>query len=189
MKKSPIITAIAIIAIILIILFTSQINKGKEEAKIKNIETENNMKLSSPTFQNNQRIPEKYTCEGEDINPSLEVSEIPRNAKSLVLIVDDPDAPVGTWDHWILFNIPTNTTKIEEDSIPKGATQGKNSWNKNNYGGPCPPSGTHRYFFKLYALDKILNLDKNAKKSEIEKAMQNYILAKAELVGLYSKTQ
>src|SRR3989338_8553032 len=99
------------------------------------------MKITSPVFQNNGNIPSKYTCQGEDINPELNIEGIPENAKSLVLIMDDPDAPVGVWDHWVLFNI-SMITKINEDSVPQGAVQGKNSWEKNGYGGPCPPSGT-----------------------------------------------
>ncbi len=146
------------------------------------------MKLTSSAFQNNGRIPEKYTCDGDDINPSLEISGAPSNAKSLVLIMDDPDAPVGTWDHWILFNINPATKTISEDSVPQGAIQGLNSWNRNNYGGPCPPSGTHRYVFKLYALDTTLSLTSNAKKSNIENAMKDHILAQTTLVGVYSRS-
>jgi len=142
------------------------------------------MNLTSPEFAQNGMIPKKFTCQGEDINPTLEISEIPEDAVSLVLINDDPDAPGKTWDHWIVFNIhPTEI--IEENSIP--GIQGKNSWGKNEYGGPCPPSGTHRYFFKLYALDTKLNLKEGASKLKVETAMEDYILDQATLIGVYKK--
>ncbi len=146
----------------------------------------NKMKISSPAFEDNGDIPDRYTCQGQDVNPELNIEGIPENAKSLVLIMDDPDAPAGTWDHWIVFNIPI-IAKIEENSVPQGAVQGKNSWGKSNYGGPCPPSGQHRYLFKLYALDTTLELDTNSDKSNVEQAMQGHILAEAKLIGLYSK--
>ncbi|TFF84411.1 YbhB/YbcL family Raf kinase inhibitor-like protein, partial [Candidatus Heimdallarchaeota archaeon] len=122
-------------------------------------------KLSSPVFKHNGSIPKKYTCQGEDISPPLKIANIPDKTKSLVLIVDDPDAPVGTWIHWLAWDIDPKITNIEEASTPKGATIGKNSWGKNEYGGPCPPKGEHRYFFKLYALDKTLNINSRKKKS------------------------
>ncbi len=145
------------------------------------------MRIYSPEFNDNSMIPAKFTCEGMDINPQLLFSDVPEETKSLVLIMDDPDAPMGTWVHWVLFNIPADVTGIPEDSIPDNAIQGLNSWPKNNYGGPCPPSGTHRYFFKLYALDVELELDDTATKKDVEQAMQGHILEKAELIGLYKK--
>lgn len=181
MKKSLAIFIILIIAIILIISF---IYKSDIDVSVNG--DMGNMKIKS-IFANNERIPIKYTCDGDDINPPLEIFDIPENAKSLVLIVDDPDAPVGTWDHWVLFNIDTAIAKIDEDSIPRGAIQGKNSWERNDYGGPCPPSGTHRYFFKLYALNTILDLNKNAEKVDVERAMRQHIIGKTELIGLYSR--
>ena len=143
------------------------------------------MKLTSPAFEHNQMIPKKFTCQGNDVNPELNIAGIPAEAKSLVLIVDDPDAPIGTWVHWVVFNIPSATTKIKENSIP--GMQGYNDFGRNNYGGPCPPSGTHRYFFKLYALDTELDLKEGIKKQELEKAMEGHILVKTELIGLYKK--
>jgi len=143
------------------------------------------MKILSPEFQNNEFIPKKFTCQGEDVNPALIIENIPKEAKSLALIVDDPDAPMGMWVHWVVFDIPL-ISRIEENSIP--GKQGRNDFGRNNYGGPCPPSGTHRYFFKIYALDKKLNLTEGATKKELEKAMQTRILAQAELIGLYQKT-
>ncbi len=145
------------------------------------------MRITSSAFQHNTMIPVKYTCEGMDINPPLLIDGIPEKTKSIVLIMDDPDAPVGTWIHWIVFNIPCTGTKLEikENSIP--GIPGWNDFRRVNYGGPCPPSGTHRYFFKVYALDTMLNLRKGAKRQEVERAMQGHILAQAELIGLYKR--
>lgn len=140
--------------------------------------------ITSPAFESNKPIPSKYTCDGDNVNPLLNIKGIPEETKSLVLIVDDPDAPMGTWDHWIVWNIPP-TNKIEENSVP--GTEGLNDFRKHFYGGPCPPSGTHRYFFKIYALDTKLDLNPNSRKKDVEKAMKNHILAKGELVGLYSR--
>jgi Raf kinase inhibitor-like YbhB/YbcL family protein len=143
------------------------------------------MKITSREFENNKLIPSKFTCEGRDINPVLEISGIPAEAQELALIVDDPDAAMGTWVHWVVYNIPL-VSRIEENSIP--GTPGSNTANERSYHGPCPPSGTHRYFFKLYALDKKLNLREGLSKSALEKAMQGHIIDKAELAGLYKKT-
>lgn len=140
--------------------------------------------VKSPAFANNGFIPTKYTCDGEDVNPSISIEGIPDGTQSLALIVDDPDAPMGTWDHWIVWNIPPSE-KIEENSVP--GVEGLNDFRKHSYGGPCPPSGTHRYFFKIYALDTKLNLNANTRKKDLEKAMQGHILAKGELVGRYSR--
>ena len=144
------------------------------------------MKLTSPAFANNGTIPSEYTCDGNDLSPPLSISDVPSNAKSLILVMDDPDAPVGTWDHWIVFNMGPSTKEIHKGTEPK-ATAGKNSWGRTGYGGPCPPSGTHRYFFKLYALDAMLNLPQGATKKELEMAMQGHIIAKAELMGTYKR--
>jgi Raf kinase inhibitor-like YbhB/YbcL family protein len=144
------------------------------------------MKLTSPEFKNNGFIPKKFTCQGEDINPLLAMEDVPKQAKSLALIVDDPDAPMGTWVHWVVFDI-LPASAIEENSI--SGKQGRNNSGSNNYHGPCPPSGTHRYFFKLYALDAMLNLKEGASKAELENAMQGHILAEAQLIGLYQKAR
>ena len=145
------------------------------------------MKLESPEFENNGFIPKKFTCDGEDVNPGLIIEDIPEGTKRLALIVEDPDAPMGTWVHWIVFNIHV-TDIIEENSVP--GTQGTNDFRKLEYGGPCPPSGTHRYFFKLYALDeKLHNIEEGCKKKELEEDMEGHILATAELVGLYERAK
>jgi len=140
--------------------------------------------IKSSAFTNNRLIPTKYTCDGEDLNPPLSIEGIPNGTQSLALIVDDPDAPMGTWDHWIVWNIPPSE-KIEENSVP--GVEGLNDFRKHSYGGPCPPSGTHRYFFKVYALDTKLNLNVSSRKKDLEKALQGHILAKGELVGRYSR--
>ncbi len=140
--------------------------------------------ITSPVFKNNGTIPEKYTCDGDDINPPLEIEGLPDNTRCLVLIVDDPDSVIGTFDHWIVWNIPP-VEKIVEKSVP--GVEGLNDFGRKSYGGPCPPSGTHRYFFRVYALDMKLNLEKNSRRVDVERAMVGHILAKGEIVGLYSR--
>ncbi len=145
-----------------------------------------NMKLCSQAFENGESIPREYTCDGADVSPPLTFSKVPENAQSLVLIMDDPDAPMGTWVHWLIWNIPTNTTgfaKGENITFPKG----KNDFGKLYYGGPCPPSGTHRYYFKLYALDTMLDLTVGATKKQLEDAMEGHIIEEAQIMGTYSR--
>lgn len=150
------------------------------------------MRITSPAFSHNGSMPARFTCQGDDLSPPLEIGGVPESAAALVLLVDDPDAPDPAaprmvWDHWVVWNIPPATTAIAEGSAPPGAVQGVNSWKRNDYGGPCPPIGTHRYFFKLYALDAPLALSSSAMKADVEAAMQGHILAAAELIGLYGK--
>lgn len=147
----------------------------------------NAMKIQSPAFQHNENIPAKYTCDGEGINPPLQFLDVPGNAKSLVLISDDPDAPMGTWVHWTIWNIDTKITEIAENSVPADAVEGTTSFGNVGYGGPCPPSGVHRYFFKLYALDTVLDLPAGANIKELETAIQGHALGNAEFIGLYSR--
>ncbi|MFW6046272.1 MAG: YbhB/YbcL family Raf kinase inhibitor-like protein [Candidatus Woesearchaeota archaeon] len=135
-------------------------------------------------FNENEYIPKKYTCKGEDINPPLYIENVPNDSESLVLIIDDPDAPNKTWVHWVVWNIDPKIKEIKENSIP--GKQGINDFGKYNYGGPCPPSGTHRYLFKLYALDKKVNLNKNTTKKELLKEIEGSIIEKTKLVGLFS---
>jgi Raf kinase inhibitor-like YbhB/YbcL family protein len=142
--------------------------------------------ISSPAFGNKQLIPQKYTCEGENINPPLIIENVPAETKTLVLIMEDPDAPVGLWIHWVVWNIPP-TSKIDENSVP--GTEGLNTAGEHAYGGPCPPSGTHRYFFKVYALDAKLDLGVTSQKKDVEKAMQSHVIAVGELVGLYHRSK
>jgi hypothetical protein len=138
-------------------------------------------------FSDGGKIPKEYTCDGENVSPYLEISEVPENASSLVLIADDPDAPGGTFNHWILWNIPVSVKKFEKGRIPEGVFQGINDFGKNLYGGPCPPSGKHRYFFKLYALDEVLNIPANSKRKDVEDAMEGHVIEKAMLTGVYKK--
>ena len=148
--------------------------------------------LQSSAFQNGGDIPKKFTCEATDISPELAWGGAPEKTQSFALIADDPDAPMGTWVHWVIYDLPPNTTKLSE-GVPKqeqaaSGTQGKNDFGKIGYGGPCPPPGKpHRYFFKLYALDGKLNLKPGARKAELETAMKGHVLAQAELVGKYGR--
>ncbi len=148
------------------------------------------LSLTSAVFQDGEIIPSQYTCEGKNISPPLQWEGVPTGVESFVLIMDDPDAPAGVWDHWILFNLPKDLRHIQEDErrFPSDIKKGINSWVNLSYGGPCPPSGIHHYFFKLYALSKKLELSDAANKPEIEKAMRGHILAQAQLVGVYKKT-
>lgn len=144
------------------------------------------MQITSTAFQDNKNIPSKYTCDAENINPPLSISEVPEDAKSLALIVDDPDAPSKTWVHWVAWDIDPSESEIKEGSAPTG-TEGTTDFGTTGWGGPCPPSGTHRYFFKLYALNAKLNLDPSTTKESLESAMEGHILEESELIGLYKK--
>jgi hypothetical protein len=146
------------------------------------------MKISSPNFANNELIPQKFTCQGQDISPELQIADIPEDTKSLALIMEDPDAPMGTWNHWVMWNIDPQTKVIPENSVPPKAVQGNNSWPKAAYGGPCPPSGAHRYFFKLYALKTTLDLPAGSTKEQLLQAMEGQIIEEAQLLGIYRKT-
>lgn len=150
------------------------------------------IELSSPAFAHGDAIPATYSCDGEDISPPLQWQNVPEGTESLALIMDDPDAPRGMWVHWVLYDIPPETSELPEnvtpaDSLPGGGSQGNSSWNRVGYGGPCPPRGSHRYFFKLYALDTSLNLDPGATKEQLLAAMEGHILAQGELVGTYAR--
>lgn len=147
--------------------------------------------LTSSAFQNGSLIPAVYTCDGKDISPELKWEGAPEGTKSFVLIMDDPDAPMGTWDHWVLFNIPVDLHQLPEDMKinPKGSQGGLNSWGSTDYGGPCPPDKEHRYYFKIYALDNKLELLAGASKHDVMIAMQGHILSEAELMGRYDRPQ
>jgi|APIni6443716594_1056825.scaffolds.fasta_scaffold126757_2 hypothetical protein len=145
--------------------------------------------ISSPAFQNGESILSKFSCDGEDISPALAWTEPPAGTQSFALIMDDPDAPMGTWVHWIIFNIPASSRGLDEglqtSRLADGSLQGKTSAGTTGYHGPCPPSGTHHYFFKLYALDTTLSLSADADKMELLKAMDGHILANSELMGTF----
>lgn len=143
--------------------------------------------LTSSAFEAENTIPEKYTCEGPDLSPPLSWSGVPDDTQSLALIADDPDAPAGTWVHWVLYDIPAETHQLPEDASGVG-TEGINDFNREGYGGPCPPPGSpHRYFFKLYALDTTLNLDPGASKQNVLEAMEGHILDQGQLMGTFSR--
>lgn len=146
------------------------------------------MELTSPAFTHGGAIPSRYTCDGEDLSPPLQISGVPEGTQSLVLICDDPVAPGNTWNHWILFNIDPAMTEITEGTEPPGSAGGTNSWGRTGYGGPCPPSGTHRYLFKLFALDAPLPLfESPPTQQELSTAMQGHVLTQAELMGMYER--
>jgi Raf kinase inhibitor-like YbhB/YbcL family protein len=148
--------------------------------------------LTSTAFAPGEPIPQKYTCDGDDISPPLQWSDPPQGTQSLALICDDPDAPIGTWVHWVLYNLPAEGRSLPEAvpsdaDLPDGSRHGQNGWRRPGYGGPCPPGGTHRYFFKLYALNTVLDLKAGAGKKQVLQAMEGHILAQAELMGVYSR--
>jgi Raf kinase inhibitor-like YbhB/YbcL family protein len=148
--------------------------------------------ISSTAFTSGASIPVQYTCDGTDISPPLQWSGAPEGTQSFALIVDDPDAPGGTWVHWVLFDMPATTTGLAESAspggtLPTGSVEGENDWGRQEYGGPCPPSGTHRYYFRLYALDTMLNLAAGSARADVDQAMSGRILAQVELMGTYAR--
>ena len=150
------------------------------------------IKITSTAFEDGGMIPQKYTCDDIDVSPPLAWGSVPDGTKSLALICDDPDAPVGTWVHWVIFNIPANINELPENVPPQkilesGAKQGMSDFRRIGYGGPCPPGGTHRYYFKLYALDTELNIEAGITKAELLKAMEGHILAEGQLMGKYKR--
>jgi len=145
------------------------------------------MKITSSAFQESGDIPSKFSRDGGNANPPLRIEGTPANAKSLVLIVDDPDAPVGLFTHWVVWNIDPKTTEIPEKDAPKGAVEGSNDYPNLGYGGPQPPSGTHRYYFKIFALDQTLDLRSGAKRQELDKAMMGHVVAQGQLMGRYTR--
>jgi Raf kinase inhibitor-like YbhB/YbcL family protein len=162
---------------------------AETEAPSQPTEATSPFELTSVLIAHEQLIPVQYSCDGEDKSPPLDWRGSPTGTQSFALIMDDPDAPGGTWDHWIVFNIPAEIRNLPEavSAGEIGATFGKNSWGRGDYGGPCPPGGTHRYFFKLYALDTTLSLDESAGKEQVLAAMEGHILAETELMGTYSR--
>ena len=167
-------TAIALASAILLIVVASFAAGGAK------------MKITSPAFQQGGNIPSKFSCDGGNTNPPLQLSDVPSEAKSLVLIVDDSDAPGGSFTHWAVWNISPETTAIAEGSTPKGV-QGTNDFGKSGYGAPCPPSGAHRYYFKIFALDRQLDLSSGARRGQLDAAMKGHVVAEGELMGRYSR--
>ena len=177
-------------------LFYAALLSGVASAAETPIQEGQTMKLESPAFSHQGEIPIRFTCDGGDVSPTLNWSDLPAGTKSLALMVDDPDAPDPqapkmTWVHWMLYNLPANTASLPEavkaDKLPAGTRQGLNDWKRTGYGGPCPPIGQHRYFHKLYALDVVLPDLGEPTKARLEQAMQGHVLGKAELIGVYQR--
>ena len=167
--------------------------RDREEAESGRIGGEKmDIKITSQAFKQGGLIPPRYTCDGANISPPLQWEAVPEGTRSIALISDDPDAPVGTWVHWVLFNLPAETKQLTENipperTLPSGACQGSNGFGKIGYGGPCPPGGTHRYFFKIYALDAQIDLEPGAKKANLLKAIEGHIIGQGQLMGKYKK--
>jgi len=178
---------VVLLAAVVIAVFAANAAYPKEEV------TKMTIQITSPAFKEGQPIPKKHTCEGPDLSPALEWTGVTEGSKSLALICDDPDAPMGIWVHWVLFNLPPDAKGLAENVAKKpvldnGARQGVNDFKRPGYGGPCPPPGKpHRYFFKLYALDAKLDLEEGAKKKDVEKAMEGHVLAQGQLMGTYKR--
>jgi Raf kinase inhibitor-like YbhB/YbcL family protein len=145
------------------------------------------MNLISPDFSEGAHIPERFTCDGDDVSPTLRIDGVPEGTKSLLLIVDDPDAPRGTFTHWLIWNLPPDVTEISAEPIPSKGVPGTNDFGTNEYGGPCPPSGVHRYYFKVYALDTTLELSAKSKRKAVNAAMEGHIVEEASLMGRYER--
>ena len=184
------------LALLLVATFREPTSMAKDEKKQDKSPSSTSFTITSPGFKEMGEMPKKYTCEGSDTSPPLEWSGAPSSTKSFALIVDDPDAPdpakpQRVWVHWVLYAIPPTTTKLAEGAstsgLPEGTKVGKNDWSKTTYGSPCPPIGRHRYFHKIYALDKVLEFPSSPTKAEVESAMKGHVLAHAELVGTYQK--
>ncbi len=175
---------------LLLVLFSLAVVSGCI-AWEKEVNTMEKITVSSEAFKEGEAIPLEYTCDGKDVSPPLSWKGVPENAKSLALIMDDPDAPMGTFVHWVLFNIPSDTTTLPKgiprnQTLADGSSQGMTDFGRTGYGGPCPPRGTHRYYFKVYALDTMLDL-RSATKQQLENAMKGHVLAQGELMGRYAR--
>jgi hypothetical protein len=198
MKKAIVIfIAIIILGLVVFVLYKYS---GKRTVTFVNQDqnltnTTTPMNISSPSFLDNQTIPKQYTCDGDGINPELDFANMPAEAKTLALVISDPDAPTGTWIHWLMWNISASTTKISQNSIPGGAVQGQGSSGQNVYGSACPPvpsvaegpAGIHHYIFTVYALDSALNLPSYSTADKLQAAMQGHIITQAQLVGVYGR--
>lgn len=177
----------------LLIVFSSCANRQPPIAPAPTMpETKIEFKLTSNAFKEGETIPRQYTCDGVNVSPPLEWSGVPRTAKTIAIIADDPDAPSGAWVHWVLYNLPVEIIGLVEnlpatENLRAGGFQGKNDFGKIGYGGPCPPTGSHRYFFKIYAIDSELPLKAGATKAELEKAMEGHVVAQAQLMGIYGR--
>ena len=181
------------ILLLLPAIFCSCESREPTESKKEKGKKMDEIKVTSPAFAESQMIPAEYTADGRNISPPLEWSPAPEGTRSIALINDDPDAPMGTWVHWVVYNIPADVTGLKEnilpqETLPNGAIHGTTDFGRIGYGGPAPPSGTHRYFFKVYALDTILDLPARATKSQLESVMAGHILAHGQLIGKYARS-
>jgi len=175
-----------VICLFLRLRIASKLNPVRKERKKMEI------KITSPAFEEGGLIPAKYTCDGADVSPPLQWQGVPEGAQSIALISDDPDAPVGTWVHWVVYNLSADTKELAEnipadETLASGAKQGMTDFRRIGYGGPCPPGGTHRYFFKIYALETKLDLPAGAKKTDLLKAMEGHIIGQGQLIGKYKR--
>jgi len=171
--------------IIISLLITTFLMVGCTQPAVNLVTSKHNMKLTSLAFEHEEKLPQKYTCDGLGVNPPLTISDVPVDTQSLALIMEDPDAPSGLFVHWLVWNLDPKLTEIKEDGLPAGAEEGTTSYGKSGYGLPCPPSGSHHYVFRLYALDIMLDLSSSDDKRDLERAMAGHILDQAELVGVY----
>ena len=190
MKGFAMLKRTVILLLLAVALFGCEARKPTESTKAKGKKME--IKVTSPAFAEGEMIPAEYTADGRNISPPLEWSDAPEGTKSIALINDDPDAPMGTWVHWVVYNLPADVTSLEENVLPEetlsnGAMQGTTDFGRIGYGGPAPPSGTHRYFFKVYALDTMLDLAAGATKGRVESAMAGHVLAEGQLMGKYKR--
>ena len=182
-------------AVCLLVALTNCTNQSHSSNQPPAATPENNpaaLQVSSSSFKEGQPVPRQYTCDGVNISPSLEWTGVPKNAKTIALIADDPDAPGGTWVHWVFYNLPAANIGLVEnlpadENLKAGGYQGKNDFGKFGYGGPCPPAGTHRYYFKVYAIDRELPLKAGATKAELLKAMEGHVLSQGQLMGTYAR--
>ncbi len=181
------IIVVAVVGLVVGIIFF--VVRPNQTARLSNNTNQSNaktMQITSPAFAAEQPIPSRFTCDGQNINPPLNIEQVPKEAKSLALIMDDPDAPADTFTHWLIWNLPIDTN-IQENSLPPGAVTGLNDGGQTEYFGPCPPNGRHRYYFKLFALDLKLKLPAGAKHAQLEKAMSAHVVGEAQLMGTYSR--
>ena len=178
-----------LLVILLVIILTAILTHKWSNPSDKTLfnSMEEKMKIESIAFKENENIPREYTCQGDNVNPPLNFSDIPKGTKSIALIVDDPDAPSGVWAHWLVWNMNPTSDGVGENSVPKGGIQGPNGRGANKYQGPCPPSGVHRYYFKLFALNKELNISTTTDKTGLENAMDGAIIEQSLFIGLYER--
>jgi Raf kinase inhibitor-like YbhB/YbcL family protein len=184
---SPFPSRLAPLLLLALLAALAACGESQEAEEIGEPLSTNLLRLTSPAFGEGETIPTRYTCDGEDVPPPLTWEDVPTGVNAYALIMDDPDAPAGTWVHWVLYDVPATVRELPDGEAAPAGTQGQNSWDEPGYGGPCPPSGEHRYFFKLYALDGELGLAPGADKETVLDAMQGHVLAQGQLMGVYAR--